>query len=69
MSSNGAQLVGTRFQLLEQVLAPSALDFDTAVRDPHRVRRDALLSRWALDLAIGYAEAGTVPWAGDDIAL
>ena len=64
------QVVGTRaFSSSSTVLALSALDFDTAVRDPHGVRRDALLSRWALDVAIGYAEAGPVPWAGDDIAL
>ena len=63
------QVWSARAPCSSTVLALSALDFDTAIRDPHRVRRDALLSRWALDLAIGYAEAGTVPRASDDIAL
>ena len=63
-------VVGTRaFSSSSTVLASSVLNFDSAVRDPHRVRRDALLSRWALDLAIGYAEAGPVPRAGHDVVF
>ena len=49
--------------------APSALNFNTAVRDPHWIRHDALGSRWSLDVTIAHTEAGTVPRAGHDVVF
>ena len=49
--------------------SPSTLDFDTAVRDPHWIRHDALGSRWSLDVTIAHTEAGTVPRAGHDVVF
>ena len=59
------QVVGTRaFSSSSTVLELSALDLDTAIRDPHRIRCDALVSRWSLDVTIAHTEVGTVPRAG-----
>ena len=52
------QVVGTRaFSSSSTVLELSALDLDTAIRDPHRIRCDALVSRWSLDVTIAPAAA------------
>ena len=45
------QVVGTRaFSSSSTVLELSALDLDTAIREAHRIRCDAPVSRWSLEV-------------------